>query len=84
MATTKKKLEAPFGLIREDETLVLLPINSFVYQPDPNVPGRPFRAKEARYIDLNSPADVELAKALIQAKLVRVEARRPLDDMETR
>lgn len=80
---TTRHNKKPFGL-KEGETLVLLPINSFVYQPDPNVPGRPFRAKEARYIDLANPSDVELAKALIQAKLVRVEARRPLDDVETR
>lgn len=80
---TTRHNKKPFGL-KDGETLVLLPINSFVYQPDPDTPGRPFRAKEARYIDLNNPADVELAKELLAAKLVRVEARRPLDDIETR
>ena len=80
---TTRHNKKPFGL-KEGETLVLIPVKSFVYRPDPKAPARSFSANQARPVDLSNPDDVEFAKELLAAKLVRVEARRPLDDIETR
>ena len=80
---TTRHNKRPFGL-KEGETLMLIPVKSFVYQPDPKVPARSFSANQARPVDLANPVDVELAKELLATKLVRVEARRPLDDVEIR
>lgn len=81
MATRQPK--KPFDL-KEGEQLVLIPVQSFVYQPPDSPQPRSYMAKRPYVIDLSDPVHVELAKTLIAKKLVRALVQRSLDVRETR